>query len=517
MNQQFSGAAAIRAAMMVMGSTYLTYALGLLTSVLVARTLGPDDFGRYSYVVWLAGLLIAIGNNGLTTTAIRFVSESLGRESSEGARSVHGWLRRRQYACLAVIAVGFLALHRFLVPAGWDGHVSGFVIVALVAGMTKALFLFDVSVAKGYGRFGIEASSTVVMSIVNIAAVLVLLAIKAPLMAYMALFAAVGASYAFLSGLMLRRAGITPSHAALETSLLVRLRRHLMWTVVLTIANAFGNKSIETYLLNALVGPAEVGFFAIAAALTRGGIDLLSSGLTTVLMPMMAHAFGAGGRERANEIMGRSVRYFQFLGLLLAGVGALLAEVAVWLMYGERYAAVVPVLQIMIVVGGLTLAEGAFTALLATTDNQRMRAAYAGLSIGITALFAIVLIPRYGLTGAIAAHAASRVIVFSTMAFGITRVMQVRLPWRELLRQFVAAVIAMVLAALPLFLVPGIWTGVAAALIYAVVFTACSLALKAWRAPDVLHVAAFLERYPLLAGRPRDFLLRWAARLPAGE
>src|SRR5690606_31590858 len=58
MGQQFSGAAAIRAAAMIMGSTYVTYAVGLLVSIIVARSLGPEDFGRYSYVVWVAGILL---------------------------------------------------------------------------------------------------------------------------------------------------------------------------------------------------------------------------------------------------------------------------------------------------------------------------------------------------------------------------------------------------------------------------------------------------------------------------
>src|SRR5690606_17414992 len=81
MGQQFSGAAAIRAAMMIMGSTYVTYAVGLLVSIIVARSLGPEDFGRYSYVVWVAGILLALGNNGLSTTAIRFMSDLLGRDA----------------------------------------------------------------------------------------------------------------------------------------------------------------------------------------------------------------------------------------------------------------------------------------------------------------------------------------------------------------------------------------------------------------------------------------------------
>ena len=153
MNQPFNGRTAVRGAIMVMGSTYVTYALGMLTSILLARTLGPDDFGRYTYMVWMAGLLIMFSNNGLTTTVIRFASESLGRGSPETARSIHGWLRRWQLACVGLVTLAFLLTMPFFTPAGWEGHLAVFAGVVLVAAIAKAMFLFDVSVAKGYGLF----------------------------------------------------------------------------------------------------------------------------------------------------------------------------------------------------------------------------------------------------------------------------------------------------------------------------------------------------------------------------
>ncbi|RZA33443.1 MAG: hypothetical protein EOP92_20840 [Lysobacteraceae bacterium] len=514
MNQQFSGAAAIRAAMMIMGSTYITYALGLLTSILVARSLGPEGFGRYTYVVWIVGVLIAVGNNGLTTSAIRFVSESLGQGSLDSARSVHGWLQRRQFACLAIVAVAFIVLMPFFIPAGWEGHLGGFMAIAVGASLAKATFLFDVSVAKGYGKFGVEAKSTIGMSIINIVAVLVLVFFDAPLMGYLVLFGAISTGYAISSTVMLRRAGVRASREPLDAGIKPRLHKHLLWTVILTLSHALADRSVETYLLNALIGSAAVGFFAIAASLTKGGMDLLASGLSTVLMPMMAHAFGVGGQARVNVIMASAIRYFMFIGLLMAGVGTLVAAPAVALMYGASYAEVVTPLRVMILVGGLTMTTAAFNSLLSTTDNQHLRVVFAVLSIGVTFAFAIFLIPRYGLLGAVASHAASTTLIFVLMAMGITRVMRLRLPWRELLLQIGCALAAALVALVPVVLAPGNVSMVAGAVIFALVFVLSTALSKAWRASDIGHIVAFLERYPRVHERLGGPLTRWALRLP---
>jgi len=514
MGQQFSGAAAIRAAAMIMGSTYVTYAVGLVVSIIIARSLGPDDFGRYSYVVWVAGILLAFGNNGLTTTVIRFVSELLGRDAPDAARSVHGWLLRRQLACLALVAIVFVLGAKQFAPVGWQYPMAWFVAIALVAGLSKAIYIFDSSVAKGYGRFDVEAKATVTLSGVNVVAVLLLVYFDAPLIGYLLAFLLVSIGYGLMSSWMLHRGGMVPSKAPVEPVLRQRVRGHLFWTVLLVLAFTLSNKSIETYLLNATAGPAEVGFFAIAAALSRGGVDLLASGLMTVMMPVMAHAFGRGGLQHASRIMAKALRYCVFLGLMLVGVGLLCSRPGVMLLYGEEYQQVVLPLRMMILVGGLTLGESAFTALLSTTDNQRLRVVFSTLFLGLSAAFAFALVPRYGLVGAVMSYACSRLLASALLWIVVSRVMALRLPLGEYLRLLGCALLAGAVATGLVLLVPGVWTELVAGVLFGVVYLACTIAFKAWRSSDVAHLLEFLERYPFLHARMSGFLQRLALKLP---
>lgn len=501
-NQLFSGVSAFRGALMMTGSTYVSYALGMLASIVIARTLGPDDFGRYSYVVWLAGMLVVLANNGITTTTIRFVSESLGRGAAEDAARVHGWLSRRQLASSLLVALGFLALLPHFRPTGWGNDGLGLLAAAtLTAGLCKAWFIFDVSVAKGHGHYGIEAGTTVAMNLLSIGGVLALAWNRAGLESYVVLFALIGAGHAMSGRMLRRRAALLPARGPLAPELLPRVRSHLWWTVLLVLAWALGNKSIETWLLNRNVGAAAVGYFAIAAALTRGGIDMLSAGLGTVLMPMMAHAYGSGGRERANAIVAAAVRCYVALGLLLAGAGALAAGPLVGLLYGDAYGEVVLPLQVMVVVGGLTLGEAAFGALLSTTDNQRLRVGFVVLSLLVTATLAVILVPRYGLHGAVLAHAASRLLVFSITWAGISRVLQLRMPWPQLLRLASAAAVALVPALVLDRLLPGPWAGLVAAVAYALVYLVATVAFRAWRREDAQVFTGVARRFPRLGAR----------------
>ncbi len=512
MSNPFSGLATAKAALLMTGSTYVSFFFGLIVSAVIARAIGPEDFGRYVYIVWLSGVLVQFGNNGLNTTGIRFISESLGRENKRAARGVHGWLLRLQYLCLIATTVGFLVTLPLTIPAGWTGQVVLFAGVVLVSMIAKTFYLFDVSMAKGYGQFSVEAFSTMSVSAANLVCVLVLWVMKAPLAAYLGLFALTSVAYAVIVWRMLRARRIKPSGRGLDDVLAPRLKNHLLWTVLLTVAAAFGNKSSETYLLSQYVGPAEVGFFAIAASLTRGGVELLSAGLNSVLMPLMGHGFGAGGTARVNAILSDAVRFFNFAGLLLAGVGFLWADVVIALMYGAQYEPAVLVFRVMSAVAGITMSQGAFGALLSTTDNQRIRAYVAVLSVAFSIAAAVLLVPRYGLIGAVAAHAVSSVVIFLLIGIGIVRVFSVSLPWRELLLQGLAAALAAAVAAGCLWIDAGLLMQFVGGLLYAGVFIAASVAFKAWKAEDLAQLMPLADRFPRLLGRALPALLGWMRR-----
>jgi O-antigen/teichoic acid export membrane protein len=495
--------------LLVTVATYITYAAGLLTNAIIARGLGPADFGRYSYVVWLCGWLVLIINNGLNTSGIRFVAELLGAGSTEAAQRTHGYLKRLSRYSECVALAGFAALAWIIRPADWRQAMPLFMGVILISALAKSRYLFDTSIAKGYSQFKIEAYSTVGVGSLTALLVIVLFLTHSRLPSYLLVFGVSSVAFWTVAALQLRWAGIASAAASPDSELLSRLRPHLQWTTLLAAVAVFGNKSVEVFVLNATHGATDVGFFTIGAALTRGGIDLLTSGLMTVLMPVMAGAFGRGGEAQVNRIFMDSVRYFAFAGLIAAGAGFCLAAPTVELLYGPMYSRAITAFQVMVLVSGLTLAESSFGALLSTTDRQRSRALLVAVQIVITVLFAAVLIPRYGFIGAIAAHAISRLLGFTLMFVWVSRMYSAQPPIRQLLRLLLAAGLAAAAAWGCVTLIPGLIGYALGAVLYVALLMPFTLFARCWTAADFALVARLLERYAPGATRVRH----WTARL----
>ncbi len=513
MSQQFGASALLRSVVMMTGSTYATYAAGLLASAILARTLGPDDYGRYAYVVWLSGLLVMVMNNGMTTSSIRFISEFLGRGLPQTARALARRFAIWQAASVVLASLLFLGVLPWLQPTGWASHLGLFVVVALLASLGKAVYLFRVSVAKGYGQFSIEAVASTATALLSLAGVALLAWKGSTLNEMLFLFVAVNlAQWPILWGLLYKHGHLKKSAeppATIDADLGRRVKSHVLWTLLLALVGALSNKSVETLLLNRWADGAVLAYFTLAVSLTRGGVDLLSSGLNSIMMSTMAHGFGSGGVKRVGEITADAMRIFHFLGCMAAGIGLMLAQPVVFLMYGKAYEPAAWAFQVLMVVGGMTMCNGALGSLLSTTDNQRVRTIVTVCSIAVSALVALALVPKWGLNGALASHAASTFVVLGITLFFIQRYLGVSVPWGDLLRCTLTAVLALVIVGAPLLAWDNPWFRLVLGAVFVPLFGVLSVRLGTWRAKDVAMLGKVAQRFPA-AGPVLAWMERWA-------
>lgn len=509
MANSFGRVAAAKAAALMTGSTYVSYGLGIVVSALIARDLGPADYGRYAYVVWMSGVLVVIAGAAFNTTAIRFISQCTGRDEPAQARAVHHRIRAVLWIGIAGTAAGFVAMTLAEPPSGWSGMVGWFVAATLTSFCIKAAYLFDTSVAKGWGRFTVEAYSMIVVTLINAIGVCVLAWRHSGLGAYLIMFSLTSLAYFAAGASLLRRAGISPAAGEIPAALRAQMRRHSLWTLVLGVSGVLGNRSFETYLLGRGFGSADVGFFAIATSLVRGAIDIFTVGLSTVLMPAMAQAIGRRDQARVNLILSESMRYFVFVGLFIGGVGCLWATPIITLMYGHKFDAVIPLFRVLLLVGAATVSEGAFGALLTTTDRQTVRATIALGSIAISAATAFTLVPRFGLEGAVASAVISRVLYFVTLNVVIARGWKVAWPVARMARLALGAAMALVLAVPASVMLRNPWVDIIDGCLYAAAFLVLSVKLGAWSAEDATMVLRLFERIPRIPLRWTRAIERW--------
>lgn len=502
MSGRFGRKAAFDAAVLSTVASLASYAGGMVISILIARSLGPAEYGQYAYAVWLTGLMAILGVSGFNNSAMRFISEYVGRDQVATSLAIHQRLRRQALLAVAGSTVLLVLAWQWVRPQGAESISTMLLLISLVAFTTKAMFMFESAAAKGYGRFWVEPACLASLAFVNVLGVSVLWHFHASLASFLVWFSFLSIAHLLLVLVLVRGQpkGVNPT-TSIDDECRVRVAKHLRWSLVLAAVSVLASRSFETFLLNANAGAKEVGFFTIAVMLTRGGVDLLAGGLSSVMIPVMSHAFGVGGNERLRNVFLDASRYYQFVGLVLAGTAFFWAEPAIIMMYGDRYRPAVFALQVMVVGACLTMPNGGLMALLSATENQKLRVSFAVLSVSISALMAFLLVPRWGLHGALVSVTLSLGIVFIVTVVLIDRWLGFRLPYRALARQFMLAAFAALVAQLMLQWNEGLWGQVLAGTAYMLMFSGGSLFVGVWSAPEREMARIYLARLQVRSRR----------------
>ncbi len=519
--QQFSNAmdrvTLLRNAAMVGVASTVESGLGLVAGVIIARTLGPTDYGHYSYSIWLCGVILMLVNHGLPLSAIRFLAEARGSKTPGLAGPLLRRLVRLQTLSALIILAAFI-VEDFIIPIDdWKDAALTMLAISVVAIWTRADLRFRGAVGKGFELFVPENLTLMVMAPVNLALVAYLAWRGAGVVGFFGLYAAIGVASCLLVRYFLHRYGVRSGIGDLPAELSSRLNRHLALTGVLLMLYALANRAVEMTLLKAHTDAATVGYFAIAVSLTKGAVDLLAGGMAAVLLPTMSKRYGQGGMGQMGRLVGESTRLFWSIGLAIAGLGVTITDGAIRLLYGARFEPVIPALTYMLVVSGLLIVNAASSAALSATDRQAERIRIVLAMLIVNLVLGLVLIPRYGLNGALASYSISMAFEAVVAAWRVRRHTEVALPLAAMLRCTLAALLAAAL---------GWWVGrqltfslgfVVAAAVFTLAYTTLTVLLRAWRAEEFEVVASLLGRWGRPGQRAAARVLRWRDRYSFAE
>lgn len=495
--------AALRNTLFSSVGIYTEYFLGMLTSIVIARHLGPGEFGAYSLVIWLVAVGVAATNSGAASAVIKYVAELRGAGRMTLIRPLLSWLRRAQLAFLSVVmvagAVLFVRYGDRVMPDFDHG-----VLLAILAVTTwlRSSYMFNISVAKGFEDFRATAVVAATVAPLNLVLVVAAWWLGGPMEWFLGVFTVSSLAFWWASRRQVLR--LLPPAAegptVLDAELRARMRSYIALVAISVTVSFVTASEVEVLFLTLFDSAASAGHFKVAYQLATGAALLVPGVFGALLLPMMANALSQG-RELAGRRLTGSTTYLALLAAPVVAFGMVLSPAIIGLLYGRPYAPAAPVFAVcLLAVSVSTLSQGASSYLLGA-DRQRglMNVVLAGavLKVGLD----VVLISRHGLAGATVAFALTTIVVALSLMVMALAVSGARLDLARLARIVLAGALA-ALAAWPLARhlapLPALLVG---APLVALVYAAATLLLRCWTAADIAWMGQLHQR--LARGRPR--------------
>jgi len=364
-----------------------TIALGLVSSIITARWLGPEGRGVLATLGVVTGLALQFGNPGLHTGNVYFVA----REPHRAAAVLGNSLVVSFAAGLVGGAVALLAA--FLRPAWFPGIAPTLIALTAAALPFQFMILLYQNALVGLGEiaaFNLLEVGNKAVTFVALALWLVVMGGGAPgaVVLFAGMAAVTGIASAFACA---RRVSFRPS---LDAGLFAEMLRYggRVWLACLL---SFMVIRSDLLLVNYFRGTGEAGVYSIAVQIADT-LLLLPVTIGMILLPRVA-ALRSGGED---EMTARVLRHTAlFLGALVVAAFVLVGPV-VRLLYGPGFEGAIAATRCLL--PGV-FALGLNGVLMNHFGGRGMPAVtviapLAGLALNVGLNLAVV--PRYGMRGA---------------------------------------------------------------------------------------------------------------------
>ncbi len=364
--------------------------------LLIARTLGTEDFGRYAALMALLAFVQLGAELGQEPVLVRLLSQ---RPEGERAQLIDGALALR-LGCTTLGAGLLVAAGPRLLPGVGDAPVvlAGAGIVAGSALGLRAVFRAE----HRLERLCIVALANVATFAVALAAAR---ALRVGLSGAVAAWTLgqLAASVAALA-LARRRTSIRPRWRRPVAAALARSGWALALNgILLTITLRVGQLVVLRF-----TGAVESGYLAAGSRLAEA-FALLPESLMLVLLPVLS-AYDVGARAAQRELSVRVVRWLGVLALTVIVAVSLAAPVLVRALFGAAYVPATPALRISIWLALLSATGSVFTNLLIARGLERLLLAVNVLTSILTVGLSVAIVPVFGFVGAAGVSLAANVL-----------------------------------------------------------------------------------------------------------
>ena len=378
--------------------------LGFINSILLARLLGPTEFGVYSIVLSVVNVAAMLAVLGLPMLVTREVAANAEHGNWGRLKGVMDAAHRTMLLAVLVL----LCVSAILLFGGWvkTGLPRLAALIAMALVPIIAFSQLRAAILRGLHWVVLADIPDLLVRPVVMLALLsgaFLSLIDATVVHALGIYLAAG-TLAFAVGTWWL---ITKQPAGLKSAVPHAPENAWMLDAMPFLAiNIIGalEGQVSLYLLGYLGGADQAGLFQVTSQL----VGLIAMGLVAVNMPLqpnLAAAWSRGDKEHAQRLLADTAR----IGTGIAVLGVLLILVfaeSILRLYGVEYVAGAQALRILAIGQLINAAMGSCGILLLMTGHQRIVLQGTAFGLLLSALIAYFSIPHYGVAGGAIAAAA---------------------------------------------------------------------------------------------------------------
>ena len=401
------------------GVQILGRGLTVILGIVLARTLGPEEFGRYSFILSLIAIAVIPTIAGMPQLLVREIANAQLDKRWGELKGILNW------AMGYIVAVSFVVmlLLALAIEVKWiRPDIGNLLWVGLILIPIRGVLARQNALLNGL-RFPVLAQlpQGVLTSFFVLVLVGFILLLGFRVDAYFLLQIQIIAS---LIGLIISAYFVSSKKPKEIKSItaeynIKQWHKTLLPFTLLAVISTMNNE-LASVFLGFLADEESVAYFKVAMQ----GVTLLALGLAainTVIAPQISRYYRQGDMVATQELLTKSVRLSALTSLPFALLLIFCSKWIVTLLFGVKYLAAAPIITILCIGQVVNVLMGSVGLVLQMTGNEKKALKALSITMIMTVGLLLILVPLYQAVGAAISVTISMIFWNILMFFDVKR------------------------------------------------------------------------------------------------
>lgn len=375
--------------LMVFFARGLNSIFGFTTTIVLARYLGIEEYGKFAYVYTLISFTVLIADLG----GFQVITRELSREQGK-AKSIisSAFVLRIFISALLLITIGILT---YFMQS--DSSIRTALYIVTIPQLIFSFNTIFVAVFTAHNRFGFDSLMQITSRGIEFLTILLVVYFK---LGFIALFAGIGASYlinGFFGLIMyLKNYSLPLFHYDFKHC------KYLLYEslpIAITTLLSIAILRVDIFVLKLLKGTADIAFFNVPYVFIYTLI-IVPQSFVSVIFPILCKLGNSEEKSKFVFSYGKAFKLLYIISIPISTILICFSDTLLKLTYGTKFLASTNALKIM----GLSIVflflNSLNTFTLISIKKQRLSTISTAIAFLINLVFDLILIPKYGFLGA---------------------------------------------------------------------------------------------------------------------
>lgn len=485
-------------------STSIKMIIGVISSILVGRYLGPELFGTYSYINYMTGITVVFATLGFPLMLMKYVSEYSGKDNPQIIRGIFKFVLKIEIAAsiaaFSIMTLFVLKVIKFSCPMLFI--TGALTIFPLAFGMLYG------SAIRGIQEYHLNTKIEFFSSIFQILGIFSVVIFKFSVFGFLIVVFFTNIIASTLRMIVWNRRMQNVAVVDIDKTLRKKILKYSGIMVLTGIVNSVVWERSEIFFLQIFSNMSQVAFYSVAYGLVEK-ISEMATCLASVLLPAASAMWAGGEIHQVRRVYKLAIKYFTFIAVPICFGIAALAKPTIFLLYGDKFKDTAAILYILSIFRFFVIIAAPLAAIIYGL-NGHMYLLWLGIGCSIgNIVLDLLLIPKFGAVGAAFANSSTQIF---TVIAGFTWVYlkhNLTFPFKSIFKVLIAALpILFVPFCVHMFLKVHVISLVAIILTSVIVFFLIIKVLRFFDHEDISNFIKLKEKMPGISRKIFGFCIK---------